>query len=386
MSADPWKTATPAKPATNGTGPADEQQVRPIPTVGFDDVATRRVQWLWKGRVPYGKVTLFEGQPGEFKSGASLDVAARVTCGRAMPDGAVPERGAGNALIISAEDAIHDTIAPRLKAAGVDPQRVRVFTLHRDDDGNIVPLTIPDDLRRLKATVEEHDIHLVIVDPLVAFLAEKVDSHNDASVRRAMGPLTLFAEETGAAVIGIRHLNKGVGLAAIDRGGGSVGIGGAARSTLIFAPHPDRESFPDLRVMARTKGNLAALPPALGYTVAEELIQLDDGNVVEYPIIAWRRDPVRLTADQLVGYNADARKDAPERDAAGEWLREVLVDGPVPVGRLQDLAHDAGHSWRTVERSKPGVARSIRERDATTKATGQWLWLLLDEDDEQGTQ
>lgn len=385
MSAEQWEPATPADPRSNGAGPGEER-VTPFPTLGFMDVATRRVEWLWRGRIPYGEVAIFDGQPGQSKSTVALDIAARVTRGRVMPDGVEPERGAGAVLVISAEDSIADTIAPRLVAAGVDESRARFHTLHRGEDGIIVPLTIPDDLRRLRATVEEHSIHLVVIDPLVAYLPEKVDSHNDAGVRRALGPLTLFAEETGVAVVAIRHLNKGVGLSAIDRGGGSVGIGGAARSVLIFAAHPDEESFPDLRVMASAKGNLAARPPTLGYRIDEEPIALDDGSMVGVPVVAWQRDPVHLTADQLVGYNADARKDAPERDAAGEWLREVLADGPVPVGRLQDLAHAAGHSWRTVERSKPGVARSIRERNESTKATGQWLWRLLDEDDQQGTQ
>jgi RecA-family ATPase len=380
---DQWETATPAR-AGNGTAPGTGDEVEPIPTLGFGDVATRRVEWLWRGRVAYGKVTLFDGQPGQSKSTVALDIAARVTGGRAMPDGAKPERQAGSVLIISAEDAIADTIGPRLVAAGAVMERVRFFTLHRDDDGNVVPLTIPDDLRRLKATVALHGVDLVVIDPLVAFLSERTDSHNDASVRRAMGPLTLFAEEAGVAVIGIRHLNKGVGLAAVDRGGGSVGIGGAARSVLIFAAHPDHESFPDLRVMASAKGNLAARPTTLGYRVHEEPVALDDGHVVGMPVLAWQREPVALTADQLVGFSADARKDAPERDAAAEWLREALADGPLPASELQEQAHAVGHSWRTVERAKPTVARSVRERNADG-STGRWVWLLHDDHEPEGT-
>jgi hypothetical protein len=300
-----------------------------------------------------------------------------------MADGAVPARGAGSVLIVSAEDTIGDTIVPRLIAAGADLTRCRFFTLHRDDEGNIVPLTIPDDLRRLALTVKDHQVHLVVVDPLVAFLSERTDSHNDASVRRAMGPLTLFAEETAVAVVGIRHLNKGAGLAAIDRGGGSVGIGGAARAVLIFAAHPDHEAFPGLSVMAVAKGNLAARPATLGFHVVEEPVALDDGSVVGMPALAWQREPVDLTADQLVGYGGDARKDAPERDAAADWLREALADGPLSAGELQESAHQAGHSWRTVKRAKGDVARSVRGRNADGSTAG-WLWRLLEDDDEEG--
>ncbi len=363
-------------------GPPPEEIVA-LPTLGFGDVATRRVQWLWKGRVPYGKVTIFDGQPNQSKSTVALDLAARISRGRPMPDGAEPERGAGGVLIVSAEDAIDDTVGPRLLAADVDEDRVRFFGLQRDEHGNVVPLAIPDDLRRLARTVEEHRLHLVVIDPLVAYLNERVDSNNDASIRRALGPLNLTAAETGAAFVGIRHLNKAAGLSALDRGGGSVGIGGNARSVLLFAAHPDQETNPGLRVMASAKGNLAARPATLGYRVEEVPQRLDDGHMVGLPIIAWQREPVQLSADELVGFKSDARKETPERDAAVEWLEDVLAEGPVPAGELQELAHKAGHAWRTVKRAKEGVARSVRSRKADG-STGQWCWRLLGEVLEEG--
>jgi hypothetical protein len=369
----------PAQDRSAHPAPLDAE-VTPLPTLGFHDVTTRRVEWLWRGRIPYGKVTIFDGQPGQSKSSVALDIAARLTHGRVMPDGVAPERGAGGALIVSAEDDIADTVGPRLLAAGAHRDRVRFFPLQRDDEGNIVPLAIPDDLRRLARTVRDHDLHLVVIDPLVAYLNERVDSNNDASIRRALGPLNLTAAETGAAFVGIRHLNKGVGLSALDRGGGSVGIGGNARSVLLFATHPDQEENPDLRVMASAKGNLTARPATLGYRIEEEHVQLDDGHVVGLPVIAWQRDPVQLSADQLVGFKADARKDTPERDAAAEWLEDVLADGPLPARELQELADQAGHAWATVKRAKDGVARSVRERNADG-STGQWLWRLLGDED-----
>lgn len=369
-----------ADPAPGGEAPPAS-----LPTLGFEDVTTRRVEWLWKGRIPYGKVTLFDGAPGQSKSTVALDIAARITRGFAMPDGAKPERGAGGVLIVSAEDAIDDTIGPRLIAAGVDRSRVRFFKIARDDQGVLVPLTIPDDLRRLAHTIEEHGLHLVVVDPLVAFLSERTDSHNDASIRRALGPLTVMAEETNVAVVAIRHLTKALGMSAIDRGGGSVGIGANARSVLIFAAHPDEEEHPDLRVMASAKGNLSARPATLGYRVDEEPIQLDDGYVVGHPVIVWQRDPVELSADQLVGFRMDGRKESPDRDVAADWLREVLADGPMPAKEVFEQADDAGHSQRTIERAKEGVARSERERN-DDGSTGRWMWRLLDHDAEEGEE
>lgn len=85
------------------------------------DVQSRPVRWLWRGWIPRGKVTLVEGDPGLAKSLLTLDLAARITKGKPMPDGSSSQPGA--VILTNAEDGLDDTVRPRLEAAGADLNR-----------------------------------------------------------------------------------------------------------------------------------------------------------------------------------------------------------------------------------------------------------------------
>src|ERR1700693_139268 len=91
-------------------------------TVRLSDVQAKQARWLWPCYIPLGKLTLLDGDADKGKSLLTLDLAARMTTGRAFQDGASCE--AGGAVILSTEDDLEDTIRPRLDAAGADPSRV----------------------------------------------------------------------------------------------------------------------------------------------------------------------------------------------------------------------------------------------------------------------
>src|SRR5262249_21685102 len=110
-----------------------------------------------------------------------------------------------------------------------------------------------------------HRIRLVIIDPLMAFLDGEIDSHKDSDIRRLMFLIRLLAEKTQAAFLVVRHLNKMTTVTeALYRGGGSIGIVGAARSALLVGKPPDDEQQ---RVLAPIKHNLCAPPQTLAYRI-----------------------------------------------------------------------------------------------------------------------
>jgi RecA-family ATPase len=226
----------------------------------LSEVEPERVEWFWRGRIPLGKLTLIDGNPGEGKSALTTDLAARKSAGRRWPDGepCVP----GSVVICSAEDGLSDTIRPRLDAAGADPEKVLALATVKDRNGERL-LSIPEDLDVIQRGIGRVGAELVIVDPLMAFLSGGHNAHKDQDVRRALAPLAKLAEETGAAVLVIRHLNKGSGGDPLYRGGGSIGIIGAARSALLVARHPHDER----RVLASLKNNLAEPAPSLAFAL-----------------------------------------------------------------------------------------------------------------------
>lgn len=203
-------------------------------------VAPERIAWLWPGYLAAGKLHVIDGDPGLGKSSMTLDWAARVSTGARWPDqqDGCPPAGV---LLLSAEDGLADTIRPRLDAAHADVSRVFAFSAFDiDGEGERIerPATLPGDVARMARAIETNGIGLVIVDPLMAFLAGSIDTHRDQDVRRALTALARVAEHTGAAVVLVRHLNKATGGEAIYRGGGSIGIIGAARLAFTVGKDP----------------------------------------------------------------------------------------------------------------------------------------------------
>ena len=173
--------ATPKWTPADEVGPASVELANRASVLRVADAARERVSWLWPGRIPRGKLTVFDGDPGLAKSTVALDVAARLTTGRAMPGEAAATVPPMAVLVLSAEDGVGDTIRPRLEAAGADLERVHV--LERVDDR--LP-TLPDDVAVIREQVKHLDVGLVVLDPLMAFLAGRVDSHRDQDVRGAL--------------------------------------------------------------------------------------------------------------------------------------------------------------------------------------------------------
>jgi AAA domain len=322
----------------------------------LSSVTPQAVSWLWSGRIPLGKLTLLEGDPGLGKSTLALDLAARVSCGRAMPDD-TPGLGApAGIVVLTAEDGLADTVAPRLEAARADRHRVVALCGVRVDDTERPP-TLPEDLPGLHAAIDQVAARFVIIDPLVAFLGSTVDSHLDQDVRRALHPLAQLAEERDVAILALRHLTKGGGPQAIYRGGGSIGIVGAARSALLVARDPEDDGA---RVLASVKCNLAPEPASLTFR-----LESTAGGVAR---IAWGgSSPHR--ADALVAAPADESERSSIDDAIA-FLREELSAAPRKTRELEREARRLGISERTLNRGRARLG--VRPQ----KIGGEW-WASL---------
>lgn len=215
----------------------------------ISDVKTQPIKWLWRGRIPLGKVTVFDGDPGLGKSLLSADLAARVSCNRPMPDGSKSDlAGPAGVVLLSAEDDPSDTIRPRLEVVGADLERIVLLQGVKENDEERMPSLA--DIALLKQAIATADAKLVVIDPLMAYLLGDVNSYKDQDIRRALAPLAALAAELNVAIVVIRHLNKSSSSNPLYRGGGSIGIIGAARSGLLVAKDPEDE---DRRILAITK-------------------------------------------------------------------------------------------------------------------------------------
>lgn len=328
----------------------------------LSEVSPERVRWLWPGRIARGKLNLIDGDPGTGKSAMTTDLAARVSVGKAWPDGEECERG--GVVICSAEDGLADTIRPRFDAAGGDPSKAVALSTVPDSEGNGRQLTIPDDLGAIEAAIGRVGALLVVVDPLMAFLPGTTDSYKDQHIRRALAPLARLAEGTGVAVVVVRHLNKSQGGNALYRGGGSIGIVGAARSGLLVAKHPEDEGR---RVLAPIKSNLAAPARSLVFG----LDAADNGAVG----VTWQGES-SLNAEALLSAPPDTEERSALTEAQG-FLRGVLAEGPKPAAEVRREADSEGHSKRTLDRARHSLeVASERRGEPGRRGGGTWYWRL----------
>lgn len=334
--------------------------------VTLADLKAEPVRWLWPGRIPYGKLTVLEGDPGLGKSQLTLAVAAAVSMGRALPGAGLSNAGAGkpmDVLLLTGEDGLCDTVLPRLEAARGDPSRVHVLRGVPDPNhpGQFRFPSLPGDVTHLLSEIRKRSATLVIVDTLTTYLGGEFNSFKDADVRRALAPLANVAETTGCAILLVRHLTKQSRGRAITAGGGSIRIVGGARSCLLLAEDPDS---PDVRVLAVVKANLAKKPDSLSLTI--------EGAANGWPHVVWG-DTSSHSADDLIAARGEEGEDKAALDEARELLLTVLTDGPVLQQEVMRFAREAGISERTLRRAKKKEGIESRRQGYGKEP---WYWQL----------
>lgn len=273
-----------------------------LPGVRADQVETRAIDWLWRKRLAYGKLSILDGDPGKGKGLLGADLAARITTGRAMPDEDPRARHEpASVVLITPEDEAEDMIVPRLIAAGADLTRVVILnSIATDDAGGERPITFPRDTPLLEQVIEANDARFLIIDPIMACLDADVKVQNDQEVRAALQPLKQLVARKHVAGLMMRHMNKSGGDKALYRGGGSIAFTGLARVAMLLAEHPDDDR---LVALAGVKSNAGRLPATLSFAIEAEH---EDG----VPHIVWQREEVAYTADALLGAKrSDERRD-----------------------------------------------------------------------------
>lgn len=282
------------------------------------------VDWLWPSWLPAGKLVSCDGDPDLGKSTMLLDLTARITTGRGMPDGSGGLRPA-NVLLLAGEDDAEDTIRPRLRAAAADLDRVHLVEAVTKA-GQESPVSIPTDLDLLAELIERTHARLAIIDVLTEYLDGTVDSHSDHAIRRALHRVRRVASQGSCAVIMVRHLRKESASKAIYRGGGSIAIVGAARAGWLVGIHPTEEAT---RVLLPLKMNLAPKPDPLGF-------QLQQHPTIPVAQVVWT-GPVHITAEDLANgpLPRSATKEQEERQEERQSkvalcmtvLRQILAEG-----------------------------------------------------------
>ena len=308
--------------------------------INMRDVEVEPICWLWYPFIPYGKVTIIQGDPGEGKTTLMLQIIARLTKGKSIID--EDESLPINVIYQTAEDGLDDTIKPRLLAANADCSKVLVI------DDNDTPLTMRD--ARLEQATIETNARLVVLDPIQGFLGADVDMHRANEIRPIMKHISEIAEKYKCAIILIGHMNKcSVGKSAY-RGLGSIDFQAAARNVLIVGRIKDE---PEIRVVCQTKSSLAPEAKAVAFRLSEK-----NGFewVGEYDV----------SADDLLSGTVKGTK----KQAAMDFLESLLSGGRMSQTEIMELAERRNIAEKTLRNAKETLGvKSKRENN-------QWYWSL----------
>lgn len=321
-----------------------------VTLVSLADVQPERVSWLWPGRIPVGKLVTLDGDPGLGKSTLGLALAATITTGGTWPDGSHCEHP-GAVLLLSAEDGLADTVRPRLDAAGADVTKVHAIEgvpiIDEQGERTLRPPTLAD-IAALENAVSRTGARLLIIDVVMAYLPSGTDAHKDQDIRRVLSRLAALGDRTGCTILLLRHLNKASGGDPLYRGGGSIGIVGAARAGLLVAADPDDA---DRRVLASVKSNLGAAPDSLTY----RLVSAGNYGVAR---VQWEGATAHTARELLASSD-----DADDRNEVDSWLRDYLeAEGRA---NARDVIRDgklAGFSEDQIKKARKRVgANSTRQ-------------------------
>lgn len=345
----------------NGNGPDPNPG---LVATGAGSVKPKTVQWLWKGWIPLGMLTLLVGLPGRGKTTLAEELAAQLTRGDLPGE---LHGSPSDVLLISYEDSVEHTIVPRLIAAEADLNRVTLLSCR--DVGKSIDLT--GSLDEIEQLIKQHGAKLLVVDPLVAGMpAGGVNSHRDQDVRSVLAPLAALAERNRMAIVSTMHFSKSATSALIGAGG-SIGFVGAARSILVFGldPNDERGAQGPKRILAHAKSNVGKLQNSVELSLTEAVLDPFGGE----PIFTSRIEigaKSDVTADDLV---QDRNQSTPPRVQAERFLRELLADGPHKAAEVFDLAEGADIAVRTLKRAKGDLDIESSRKD------GKWWWKLPDE-------
>ena len=331
--------------------------------INMESVKVEQIEWLLYPFIPFGKVTIIQGDPGEGKTTMVLQIIAKLTRGEPILLNKKSQKEAQqdseenlkqevlsqdnpmqpvNVIYQTAEDGLGDTIKPRLLAAGADCSRVLVI------DDREQPLTMLD--VRLEEAIMQTKARMVVLDPIQGFLGTDVDMHRANEIRPLMKRMAVLAEKYHCAIILIGHMNKNSNGKSSYRGLGSIDFQAAARSVLIVGRLKDE---PETRVMCHVKSSLAPEGKSVAFRLDKET---GFRWIGEYDI----------SADDLLSGDARGQKSR----IAKEFLLDILADGGMAQKKIEEEASKQGIKKKTLRNAKQEL-----EIDSV-KRGNQWFWIL----------
>jgi AAA domain len=365
-------------------GISGPKRVEPDPDTHFSYLSAyglEQLNFFASPLLPFGCMVMLDGDPGIGKSVLTLSMVCRATKGEPLFPG---DPGLGEPIVcalVGAEDDIASVVAPRVLANGGDLDKIVTMPIKKKR-GEIEVLTFPDGVNRFRRMIVSSGARFCIVDPITSFLGEDIKSHNEASVRRALGPVGDVARDTGCCILFVRHLNKDSSMSAMYRGGGSIAFTGIARAGIIGGRLPDGSGFGIAQVKS---SNAVELKGSLAYEILSQDVKIPGSGISNMPVINWL-GPSDFDAEQLaMGPDKRGEGNGGRKPMQQELVEEVLLElietwkgEPIPAGEaLAALKENGASTSPTVLAKARGSIglRTVQQRNETGTKVAGWYWV-----------
>lgn len=316
----------------------------------YDKIKSKKVDWLWYPYIPYGKITIIQGDPGDGKSTLALNLLAMVTNGAELP---FSKKKLEKSCVVyqNNEDGKEDTIDPRMMACGADLSRIAYV----DESEDV--FSMGDE--RIEQVLDETAARVIILDPIQAYLGD-TDMNRAAEIRPVFRRLAAIAQRKSCAVILIGHMSKGNGKG-LYRGLGSIDIAAVARSVLLVSKIDE-----NLRVLAPIKNNLAPMGDSI-------LFQIYGNSQIK-----WIKT-CKITAEQIINGETDEIEYSSNKIIhAINIITFCIKNGTNKAKDIQKECEKQGVSVRTVNTAKSRMnIKSIKTKDG-------WIWQIEDKEESIG--
>ena len=317
-----------------------------VKIIRMSDVELTPVEWLWKPYLPFGKLSVLQGNPGEGKTYFAMHLAAACTNGKLLPN--MERMEPFNVIYQTAEDGLGDTVKPRLIEAGADLDRVLVI------DDSEVQLTLSDE--RIEKAIVENNARLVIIDPIQAYLGSDVDMNRANEVRPIFMRLGQVAQRTGCAILLIGHLNKAAGMQSLQRGLGSIDIAAAVRSVMFIGK---LKHDPTMRILTHEKSSLAPPGVSLAFSLG------DEGG------FRWFGE-YDITADEMLSGIEPQRETKTQQ--AKDLICTLLAGGKQVLSEdIDKAALERGIPGRTVRDAKRELGNALKSKIVEGRKKVFWM-------------
>ncbi|HVA45590.1 MAG TPA: AAA family ATPase [Pirellulales bacterium] len=341
-----------------GRSRTGDSTTAPCELLRLDEIDGADTHWLWPDRLPVGHVTVVAGEAGSGKSLLAADLAARVSSGTAWPEAVAGDTLPGPVLIAQSDRHLNPVVKRRLLAAGADPRRLALINADgeppapetqagRLHHNGVTPAEAL--IGKLESALDQiADCRLVVVDHLRGWL--RTPGPRAEELAALFDKLSELAARRRIALVIVWQLEKG------GRGGANRALDAmlaAAPMVWLLGRDPYRS---DSRVVVCAQNQLGRPADNLAFQMAGDRL-------------VWQAATCQVTADEVVA--ASVRSvDRHERRQAGQWLLELLSEGPIEAQRLWEEARQCHLSERTVRRA----AAEMGLHPTKAGQGGPWLW------------